>query len=119
MYIHTSERAWQYSVAVVPRPRLSACESYVDIIVGLNLAAYCYIVAAAAAVVTSPSVHHFCDTSRISRGTSALPSHNYFSENVSARGNSERELMSSVITAETIVKRQPSNGNRVISIDKT
>jgi len=61
IYKYTSERVWPYSVAVVPRPRLSACESYVDITVGLNLAAYCYIAAVAAvaaAAVTSPGVHH-------------------------------------------------------------
>lgn len=31
---------WPYSVAVVPRSRLSACESYADVTAGLNLAIY-------------------------------------------------------------------------------
>ena len=31
---------WPYSVAVVPRSRLSACESYADVTAGLNLTIY-------------------------------------------------------------------------------
>jgi len=100
---------WPYSAAVVvvPRPRLSACESYANVTTGLNLAMYRHIAAAVAAAVADAGVAaaamtssgiHFRDISRISRGAGALPSHNYFGKNISPRGTT-RELMSPVIAA--------------------